>query len=84
MACKCRINIGEVRLYSTPTSAQGREASTFLDRKGIVFEDLDVTANEQARQEMIRLSGQEAVPVITIGDKTFVGFDPVQLGEFLF
>ncbi len=39
------------------------------------FDDIDVSANQEAAQEMIQKSGQMGVPVIDIQGEIIVGFD---------
>jgi glutaredoxin 3 len=41
-----------------------------LDRLGLDYEP--VNADEDGRQEVIRLSGQRAIPIVTIGDEVLV------------
>ncbi len=37
----------------------------------------------EARQELVRLTGQMAVPVITVGDEVVRGFDKARLKSLL-
>ncbi|MCJ7664988.1 MAG: hypothetical protein MUO24_12210 [Desulfobacterales bacterium] len=39
------------------------------------YEERDVAQDAQAREEMLRLSGRMAVPVIVIDGEVIVGFD---------
>jgi glutaredoxin len=39
------------------------------------YKELDVAQDAQAREEMLRLSGRMAVPVIVIDGEVIVGFD---------
>ncbi len=54
----------------------------FTDNK-VAYKDYDVANDLEKRKEMVERSGQMGVPVITIGDKTVVGFDEKQLRELL-
>lgn len=54
----------------------------WLDENGIEYETLDVIANEKAFDEMVRLSGQDLVPVIEADGKVLADFGPEQLAEF--
>lgn len=47
----------------------------FLDDNNIKYEDIDVSKDHRAAQEMISKSGQMGVPQIGIGDKIIVGFN---------
>jgi len=42
-----------------------------------------VAENAEALQEVVRLSGRRAVPVITVGEEVIVGFDRGRLQELL-
>jgi len=58
-------------------------AKDFLTEKGVSFEEYDVLANVEKRQEMIEKSGQMGVPVIVVEDKIMVGFDEQELSKLL-
>ena len=47
------------------------------------FTEYDVGVDREAAMRMIRLSGQQGVPVITIDDQVVVGFDRRRLEELL-
>jgi glutaredoxin 3 len=45
-----------------------------LNKKGITFEEVDVTRDAALRQEVVRRSGRRTVPQIFIGDESIGGF----------
>jgi glutaredoxin 3 len=47
----------------------------------VPYEERDVARDAQAKEEMIRLSGRMAVPVIVIDGDVIVGFDQRALLE---
>ena len=47
------------------------------------FEDIDVSMNHEAAQEMIKRSGQMGVPVIDIEGELIVGFDKERIRKAL-
>ena len=65
----------KVKVYSTPTCPYCIRAKQFLKENNIDFEDMDVSANQEQAQEMIKISGQTAVPVLDIEGEIIVGFD---------
>jgi glutaredoxin-like YruB-family protein len=65
----------KIKIYSTPTCPYYIRAKQFLKDNSIIFEDVDVSANAQAGQEMIEKSGQMGVPVLDIDGQIIVGFD---------
>ena len=50
-------------------------AKALLERKGVRFEELDVTVNPGLRREMMERSGRRTVPQIFIGDRHVGGYD---------
>lgn len=50
-------------------------AEKFLSANSIPFTAKDVLADESAREEMVKLSGQFGTPVILIDGEVVIGFD---------
>ncbi len=65
----------EVKVYSTPYCPWCKRTKKLLEDNGIAYQDFDVAADREAREEMIRKTGQMAVPVIEIDSDIVVGFD---------
>ena len=55
----------------------------FLDQHNIAYQDFDVAADSAAREEMVKKTGQMAVPVIEIDGEFIVGFNEALLKEKL-
>ncbi len=72
-----------ITIYTTPTCVYCKMTKALLKEKGIAYTEKDVSADDQAREEMIHKSGQLGVPVIDIDGKIVVGFDKERLTEFL-
>ena len=72
-----------VKIYSTPNCPYCKQTKTFLNENNIQFEDIDVSANQLAAQEMISRSGQLGVPVIDVDGQIVVGFDQAKISELL-
>ena len=72
-----------VKVYSTNTCPYCTRAKEFLEENRIEFENINVSDDEEAAQEMIEKSGQMGVPVIVIGDEVIVGFDKYKIMEVL-
>ncbi|WP_228282518.1 glutaredoxin family protein [Rubrobacter tropicus] len=60
----------DVRLYTGSYCPYCRRVKKELDRLELDYES--VNADEDGRQEVIRLSGQRAIPILTIGDEVLV------------
>jgi len=71
-----------IRLYIKPYCGWCHKAIRWLDHRDIEYEEVDVTADEAAFYEMIRLSGQELAPVIDVDGEILADFGPDQLEEF--
>ena len=72
-----------VTIYSTPTCHFCHAAKDFFTEHNVAFTDHNVASDLQKRQEMIQMSGQMGVPVITIDNKVIVGFDEETLRQTL-
>jgi len=64
-----------VKIYSTPTCPWCIRTKQFLKDNNITFEDIDVSSNQTAVEEMVQKSGQMGVPVLDIEGEIIVGFD---------
>lgn len=72
-----------VIIYSTPTCPYCHKAKEYLEKKGVAFEDVDVSADAQRQQEMVEKSGQMGVPVLDINGTIIVGFDQAKIDAAL-
>ena len=64
-----------VKIYSTPTCHWCIRAKDFLKENNIEFQNLDVSSDQLAADEMVKKSGQMGVPVLDIEGEIIVGFD---------
>ncbi|MFH1180826.1 MAG: glutaredoxin domain-containing protein [bacterium] len=72
-----------VKVYSTPSCVYCQSLKNFLKEKNIAYEEIDVSVNEQAADEMVKKSGQMGVPVMEIDGQIIVGFDRARITELL-
>lgn len=72
-----------IRVFSQPTCPACNELKDYLKKKGVAFEDLDVTANRAAMDEMIKVHKVRVTPLLVAGDKKIIGFDPVEIDRML-
>lgn len=72
-----------ITIYSTPSCQYCKMAKSFFKEKGVEYKEIDVSEDDDARQEMFDKSHQMGVPVIEIGEHIFVGFDRPALEEAL-
>jgi glutaredoxin-like YruB-family protein len=73
----------KVRVYSTSTCPYCIRTKQFLKENNIEFENIDVSANQEAAQEMTEKSGQMGVPVLDINGEIVVGFDKDRISQLL-
>ncbi|MBR9699097.1 glutaredoxin family protein [Candidatus Woesearchaeota archaeon] len=73
----------DIKVYSTPTCPWCTKAKEFLKSKNIEFDDLDVSTDTDARNEMLEKSGQMGVPVLDIKGTIIVGFNQEALEKAL-
>jgi len=64
-----------VKVYSSSTCPWCIRAKQFLKENNIEFQNLDVSVNPEAADEMAAKTGQMGVPVLDIDGEIIVGFD---------
>lgn len=67
--------MAKIRVFSTPSCPYCVTLKEFLKEKGFEFEDIDVSQDEAAFNEMSEKTGQMGVPVIDIDGEMIIGFD---------
>lgn len=73
----------KVRMYSTEWCSFCRMAKEFFKTNKVKFEEVDIEKDEKAAEEMVKKSGQMAVPVIDIDGKIIVGFNKEEIKKTL-
>lgn len=62
-------------MYSTQYCPYCTRARALLERKGVAFEEIDVSRDEARREHMVRASGRRTVPQIFIDGRPVGGYD---------
>ncbi len=75
--------MSKVKIYTTPTCVFCLPAKKLLEQRGVEYEEIDVSQDEQILAELKEKTGQMGVPVIEIGQETVVGFDQKKIIELL-
>ncbi len=71
-----------VEIYTTPFCGYCRRAKQLLDRKGVAFTEIDVSADPARRSAMVeRAGGRRTVPQIFIGPTHVGGSDELHALE---
>jgi glutaredoxin 3 len=73
----------QVTLYSSPTCGYCHQAERFLKERGVHFTKYDISADPVSAREVAEMTGQMAVPVITVDGQVVVGFDRPKLEQLL-
>lgn len=72
-----------VRVFSTKLCPHCISLKEFLRTHDVGFEDIDVSEDKEALEEMIMKSGQMGVPVIEVDGEIVVGFDKERIVQLL-
>lgn len=72
-----------IKIYSTPSCIYCVTLKEFLKEHNLNFEEIDVSQDEKAQEEMIERSGQMGVPVIDIDGEIIIGFDQPKIKKIL-
>ena len=68
-----------ITLYTSPSCHWCKVAKRYFEERGLEYREVDVFADRRGRQEMVRMTGQNGVPVIRVGEHAMTGWDR---GEF--
>jgi len=75
--------MANVIIYSAPWCVYCKMAKAYMDENKIKYTEMDVSADERAKEDMIKKSGQLAIPVIDVDGEIIIGFDKPALKEAL-
>ena len=71
-----------VKIYTTTYCGYCSRAKDFLRKKGVAYEEIDVTDNDEMRAQLVERTGRRTVPQIFIGEEAVGGYtDIVQLEQ---
>lgn len=72
-----------VTVFSTPTCPYCTMIKSYLDEKGVVYTEHDVSVDREKAMQMVQKSGQMGVPQVWIDDAVVVGFDKPKINTLL-
>lgn len=72
-----------VVIFTTPTCSWCRAAKQYFQQNRVPFKEIDVTRDSYGLKEMVRVSGQQGVPVILINNRPIVGFNKAEINRLL-
>ena len=73
----------KVKIFTTISCPYCLTLKEFLREHKIEFEEIDVSKDEKAREEMIKKTGKMEVPAIEIDRQIVVGFDKKKIVQLL-
>jgi len=72
--------MAKVQVYVTQYCPYCTRAKMLLDAKGVEYETINVTGNDELRLELVeRSGGRKTVPQIFIDEKSIGGFDEMSM-----
>ncbi|MBL7141775.1 glutathione S-transferase N-terminal domain-containing protein [Patescibacteria group bacterium] len=73
----------KIIVYTTLTCPYCNHVKDFLKEHNIQFKEVDLTQNQEMIDELIKKTGQMAVPMTEIDGEIIVGFDVPKLKQKL-
>jgi glutaredoxin 3 len=73
----------DVAIYTTTVCKYCAHAKEFFKEHDIKYAEYNVGTDPQKREEMVNLSGQLGVPVITIDNNVVIGYNEEVLKKLL-
>ena len=73
----------KIKIYTIPMCPHCITLKKYLKENKIEFENIDIEANEDAAEEIIKKTGQSGFPIIDIGGKIVIGFSKEELKSLL-
>jgi glutaredoxin 3 len=74
--------MAKVVIYSTPYCPYCLMAKRLLSKKGVAYEDIDVSGNWELRDKLVEMSGgRMTVPQIWVGETHVGGYDDLSALE---
>lgn len=73
----------KIVVFTTPTCSWCRRTKQYLQSKGYRFREVDVSRDQAAARDVVRMTGQMGVPVVLIGSRPVVGFNQAEIDRLL-
>ena len=70
--------MNNIEIYTKPLCPFCHRAKALLDKKGVAYREIDVSANPDALAEMIERSKRRTVPQVFINEQHIGGSDDLQ------
>lgn len=73
--------MADVTIFTTHFCPYCVRAKRLLDHKGVPYEEIDVSSDDELRERMVAESGRRTVPQIFIAGRPVGGFEELQALE---
>ena len=70
--------MARVRMFTTLICPYCIRAKMLLKGKDVVFEEIDISGDDEARAWLVKTTGRRTVPQIFINDEAIGGFDELR------
>jgi glutaredoxin 3 len=68
------MNGSAVTLYTADPCGFCRMAKALLEKRGVPYEEVNLTKNEPGRERLFRITGQMTFPQVLVGERSLGGF----------
>jgi glutaredoxin len=72
-----------IKVFTTPTCPYCVHAKRYLDEHELPYTEIDVTTDRKGLKEMVMMTGQYGVPVITVGERAMLGWNEREFKKLL-
>lgn len=72
-----------IRIFTTSVCPHCQHAKAYLRREGYEFEEIDIMEDRRGLRQMIMTTGQHGVPVLMVGGRAMIGWNPEQFEELM-
>lgn len=83
MADTLEKNKSNIIVYTAPGCVYCHNLKSYLKEQNVIFDEIDVTKNMSVADDIIKKTGQLAVPVVEINNEIIIGFDKEKLRGLL-
>ena len=70
-------------LYTAPTCTYCHIVKIFLKKNNVKFEEIDITKDGKAKEEIFKKTGYTTVPITLVGNEYVLGWDREKLKKIL-
>lgn len=70
--------MAKVTIYTSPFCSFCMQAKALLKKKGVQFEEIDITEGEDTMPDLVRRTGRRTVPQIFVNDAPIGGFEELK------